>query len=843
MAIKVLAGPVLRRCEADRASVWIALDAPALFRVRVYPLEAAPGWQGEGQPGVARPSPILLGEAPTMAIGARLHVACATAVPTSAGGMLAPDALYCYDIELQPGTGPWPVDEREGNLHACGLLADRPATGGVALGYLTNQLPRLLLPPGELRHLRIFHGSCRKAHAPGPDALVQVDAAIKACIDDPLARPQQLFLTGDQIYADDVSPALLRHLTAYGTSLLGWTETVTVPTLSWLGTDRDPTQKPIDHPSLGPYLRQPIVNSEFRGSAGMSTEEGHCHLIGLAEFCAMYLLAWSEEARPASLPDWPDLVPKGDWVASTYLAGDWTLGVDPSLLVWDRGAIIRKLEQAYPSVRARTEKYLASVPIVRRVLANIPTYMIFDDHEITDDWYLDGAWMNKVGSSDLGRRIVSNGLMAYTVFQAWGNDPASFSESAGKGRELLGAIQKWRGESETELLHMQRLFGVSMPWSPTPVPRNERVVFDFEVRWPRHRLVALDTRTWRKLAPGRNSELIDTGTPFQRMVADRLGNKPAGIEVTFVISPPPVFGLTLLEGVLQRLAESAHNVHISKRKRNGAYAADAEYFARSPAAFQKLLSVLQHGTPVVLLSGDVHYGFSVRCDYWSDAAPDGIVIAQLVSSSLKNSASGTFTLQKGAATVESIVGWDNASFAGWTNPNHDLAIVASAGFLDSSVQLFRPLTDPAVESIVGSSRVPLKSNRPPDWAYNVVLQSEWRKTVPDVYPHAFPEGPPFPDTVVGKAQSLDYATTAMARHMAFLGMKGGGRVVTGFNNIAEIRIDTAPNLTVQQNLWCQAYSIDEDGADRLLSKAPVALTSHRLRLDRVATLRPNVEPI
>jgi len=849
VAIKVLAGPILRRCEAHSVSVWVALDAAALVRVRVYPLEPAPGWQGDGRPGVARPGPILLGAEPTIAVGTRLHIACATAVVTSAGASLQPDSLYCYDIELQAGTGPaWPFDENEGNLHACGLLADRPATHGLALGYVLGQLPRLVLPPSELRHLRIFHGSCRKAHAPGPDALVQVDNAIQATLDDPIARPHQLVLTGDQIYADDVSPALLRHLTTYGNSLLGWTERVTVPTLHWLGDERDPTEKPIDDPSLGTYLRQPIVNSEFRGSAGMSTEEGHCHLIGLAEFCAMYLLAWSEDAHPAALPDWHDLVPKGPWRDTTYPLGDWSFGVEPSWLEWDRNAVTGKLEQAYPAVRARTQKFLQSVPVVRRALANIPTYMMFDDHEITDDWYLDGAWLQSVWSSDLGRRIVSNGLMAYTVFQAWGNDPAAFSAPASKGRELLLAIQEWRGSGEPELLHMQRLFGVSMPWSPAPVLRNERVLFDFEVAWPRHRLVALDTRTWRKLVPGQSAELIDSGTPFKQMVSERLGARPAGIEITFVVSPPPVFGLTLLESVAQPLSASAHNVHISRRKRKGAYAADAEYFARSPAVFEQLLSVLQHGAPVVILSGDVHYGFSVRCDYWSDALPDGVVIAQLVSSSLKNSAGITFTLQKIAQQIESIEGWDNASFVGWKNPRRDLAIVASAGFLDSSVQLSRPKNDPVVESVRGRAGIALRSSRPPDWSYNVVLQSEWRRKVPDVYPELFPPLPPFPDTPLentplGKIQKLAYTAAAMKRHLPFLNMKGGGKVVVGLNNIAEIRIDTVPNMTVQQNLWCQVYSITEDGADPAVSKAALALTSHRLRLDRVSTPRPEILPL
>ena len=66
------------------------------------------------------------------------------------------------------------------------------------------------------------------------------------------------------------------------------------------------------------------------------------------------------------------------------------------------------------------------MPRVARALANVPTYMIFDDHEITDDWYLSDRWRERVITAPFGRAILRNGLLAYTVFQAWGNDPQKF---------------------------------------------------------------------------------------------------------------------------------------------------------------------------------------------------------------------------------------------------------------------------------------------------------------------------------------------------------------------------------------------------------------------------------
>lgn len=54
--------------------------------------------------------------------------------------------------------------------------------------------------------------------------------------------------------------------------------------------------------------------------------------------------------------------------------------------------------------------------LVRRALANIATYMIFDDHEVTDDFYLNRDWIQTSlldNNRPLSRRLVLDGLLAY----------------------------------------------------------------------------------------------------------------------------------------------------------------------------------------------------------------------------------------------------------------------------------------------------------------------------------------------------------------------------------------------------------------------------------------------
>ncbi|HEY6669151.1 MAG TPA: hypothetical protein VI033_08365 [Candidatus Nitrosopolaris sp.] len=48
-------------------------------------------------------------------------------------------------------------------------------------------------------------------------------------------------------------------------------------------------------------------------------------------------------------------------------------------------------------------------------MANIPTYMMFDDHDITDDRNITREWNERVKESDYGKQIVANGLAAFCI--------------------------------------------------------------------------------------------------------------------------------------------------------------------------------------------------------------------------------------------------------------------------------------------------------------------------------------------------------------------------------------------------------------------------------------------
>jgi hypothetical protein len=109
-------------------------------------------------------------------------------------------------------------------------------------------------------------------------------------------------------------------------------------------------------------------------------------------------------------------------------------------------------EYAYLYERAWT-----SSPHVRRLLAHVPTFLIFDDHEVTDDWNFDITWVRLLHNAKDGYKMwpktLTDALAAYFVYQGYGNkapsqwkpdDPrvAALREAQAKGTDALPQLRR-----------------------------------------------------------------------------------------------------------------------------------------------------------------------------------------------------------------------------------------------------------------------------------------------------------------------------------------------------------------------------------------------------------------
>lgn len=596
----ILAGPILRRTEPTAVTVWVALRNACEVMLQVYATEYGNG--------LVLNQLVLEGKRQTVAIGKHLHLVAVTAQTKQAP--LHSEHIYAYDLtfQIQAASG----DCITQTLQQALTTEQTPL---VPISYFEHRLPTFVLPPQNLNQLKLLHGSCRKPHGEGPDTLAIVDHLLEQQASSPLNRPQQLFLTGDQIYGDDVADPFLWVLTDAADTLLGWEEDLPI------NTAPSAAVPPLKAKHLPPGERSNVIEKLGGFTAGLQNkpELTSSHLLSFGEYCSAYLFGWS-----------PVL-----W-ATEFVTGNERYHNRKRAKKWDEA-----VEDLYFLQQSLWK--------VRRALANIATYMVFDDHDISDDWYLNQEWCLRVLGKPLGRRTVQNGLLAYAVFQAWGNTPDQF-QAGQAGEQLLQAAQTWSasgGTDETAGATIARLLGLPdlNPTTGMPLFRQDQQVWildhhpkslqwHYTVRSNCHEVVVLDTRTWR----GYPIDADDTAPPmllspsaFDQQIRQPLQQSQNQHLQTLVVAPTNLIHLRIIDWAQEWSLKQGKVFHNDV----------GDAWNLNKAALAELLTALfETREQVVVLSGDIHYGFAARLDYWqrhsSTAEAQKSVLVQLTSSAFKN---------------------------------------------------------------------------------------------------------------------------------------------------------------------------------------------------------------
>jgi hypothetical protein len=541
----VLAGPILRRLEPGRLVLWL-VGSEALDLT----LELAP------QGGPARSLRLDGTACRIVRVGRHAYVHLIDVVLDEP---LAQDVLVEYDLVLDGGAGiaHWAPHL----LHA----------GANRASFVLRS-----------RMDDILYGSCRKPHHRSRDGLACADALLAGDINEAGARPAMLMLCGDQVYADDVAGpmlaaihALIERLGLYGECLEGAVV--------------EDSEALYAHPA-GYYRREDLLpafksNDDLRdrffgGSEKpiFTTANAHNHLVTLAEVMAMYLLAWSPAPwRIVGIPAMPPLKPK-------------------HVERWRREG-------------AALQGFCADLPAAARLLAHVQTLMIFDDHDVTDDWNLSAKWETTAYGHPFSRRIIGNALAAYMLCQGWGNRPDVFGEALDAMAALTAAPDaRGRLEPGAQDALIQRLLAFRQ--------------WDYMLR-TQPAIIVLDTRTrrWRnRRTPGHPSGLMDweSLTELQHELLDETA--------AVIVSAAPMFGVKLIE-VVQRIATFA----------GLALTVDAENWMAHRGAASSMLNIFRHSrTPgnYVILSGDVHYSFVYDVEVRESDRPQHVW--QITSSGIKN---------------------------------------------------------------------------------------------------------------------------------------------------------------------------------------------------------------
>ena len=618
-----------------------------------------------------------------------------------------------------------------------------------------------------------------------------LDELIEQTASNALSRPHQLLMTGDQIYADDVAVSLLIMLTDAGAALLDWKELLPFPTKH--GGLKTPEQKP------------PFVRRKLLADIGLTSVDLDGHLLSLGEYLCMYLFVWSDVL-------WKDelLLLFDEVVAAVKLTADAA-----TFAAFEK--IAKKKETSIQYEIAMLLVFRGRLKQVRRALANIPSYMMFDDHEVTDDWNMTRAISQSMYGTPLGVRMAQNALVAYSLCQHWGNVPTDFAQSGATtppGARLLSLLDKGNAITyATNSAALARLVGVHDAATLRTQPDSrvfhdaDALTYNYTVEGPGHQVIVTDTRSWRSF-PKHSAPLPELLTPdqIQKQIVNTRDTKDRVLLVVLSTNAPPIQAIRTATQMddLANFFEDVPDVY--------------EAWEIGSPAFDRLIKAISQKMPVVgnehrgsamLLSGDVHFSFVSRLlftgtsrfeDVPGSSHPVKAVIAQLVASSFRKQTASTIAFHRhgydwgaGAKSILIPPGVPE-DFAGWNLlPGQALKIGKHVQTrLGPSLD---PITLEVPHTIVKSGTMPLavwSRNTPPVFI-QLTAVPHWRYRLEYLKPRN--EGPlpltlkPIPPTAADRKKAAEAFHTATANYRIYDKSKTTSREMVGVNNFGEITFD------------------------------------------------------
>lgn len=267
-------------------------------------------------------------------------------------------------------------------------------------------------------------------------------------------------------------------------------------------------------------------------------------------------------------------------------------------------------------------------PLIRWVLASVPSAMIFDDHDVIDDWNISRAWQRDMRATDWWDERIASGLTAYWVYQHLGNLAPADLDDDPLWKEVRAA------DDATGLLR-------SVAREADRDPSSFRWSFDRTLGGTR--LVVVDSRAGRTFTEG--TALGEAGRDMLDETEWRWleSETTVGADHLVVASSLPVFlpsGIHDLEQWNQAVVTGAWGRLARAPAERIRRVLDLEHWAAFPASLARLAGLLRRvadapdgPASVSLLSGDVHQGYVARVR-WEQSV--GCPVWQVTTSPLRN---------------------------------------------------------------------------------------------------------------------------------------------------------------------------------------------------------------
>ncbi len=272
---------------------------------------------------------------------------------------------------------------------------------------------------------------------------------------------------------------------------------------------------------------------------------------------------------------------------------------------------------------------------VRWLLSTLPSAMIFDDHDVRDDWNTSRTWREQMARLPWWPARIQAGLMTYWLYQHLGNLPPQDLAADDLYRRL-------QTEPDGEALlreHARRADAEADGGGPTR--------WSFRRDLGTSRLVVLDSRCGRVLGESRR-EMLDE--PEWAWLAEQLDGPVDHLLLASSLPyllPPLVHHVEAFD---EAVAGGAWGPRLARWGERLRQAADLEHWAAFNRSFDRMADLLAEvgsradaPATITFLSGDVHFAYLARAAF--PGRPEvRSRIYQAVCSPLRNPLPGVVSL-------------------------------------------------------------------------------------------------------------------------------------------------------------------------------------------------------
>jgi hypothetical protein len=328
---------------------------------------------------------------------------------------------------------------------------------------------------------------------------------------------------------------------------------------------------------------------------------------------------------------------ESQWFDAFLMLGDQVYADETSEAIQRRIRRKRDITQGAKDQVADFEEYTWlyleswTDPDVRWLLATIPTSMIFDDHDVRDDWNTSDSWRRDMQATDWWEERIIGGLSSYWVYQHLGNlGPAELAAD-----ELYQRVRTHDGD----VAPLLREFAAA---ADREADGAKGARWSFVRNFGRTRLLMVDSRCGRILAKDDRSMIGEDEFGWvEEHARGDYDHLLLGTSLPWLLAR----ALHDLEAWNEALAAGSRGRLLARWSEKLRRAADLEHWASFHRSFDRLSALLADvgrgkcspdgalPATISVLSGDVHHAYAARAEF---AEPVPTPIYQLVCSPLHN---------------------------------------------------------------------------------------------------------------------------------------------------------------------------------------------------------------